>query len=201
MIRHADAAHNRGATLCGGFCDLPLTELGRKQVELLRYRLLNEKELAGCYSSPLKRALETSTAAPPTLSPVLLDSLREIQAGELDGLPIDAVQARYPETWRRNLARSDDDFAWPGGETYGTFRRRALLAMDDIASRHPGQRILVFTHAGTISQVVGALAGTPPARWDLHRPANASITEVLWGRAGGELIAFDDQRHLEVPVC
>lgn len=200
LIRHADAAHNGGATLCGGYCDLPLTPLGRMQVEQLRQRLRDEPGLTGAYTSPLRRALQTAAATPPPLVPVPLESLREIHTGDLDGMPIEEVQQHHPDTWRRNLELSDDEFAWPGGESYSAFRERALAAMRDIGSRHPGQRILVFTHAGFISQVIGALAGTPAARWDLHRPANASITEVRWRDRGGELVSFDERLHLRAPA-
>lgn len=169
-------------------------------MEQLRQRLRDEPGLTGAYTSPLRRALQTAAATPPPLVPVPLESLREIHTGDLDGMPIEEVQQHHPDTWRRNLELSDDEFAWPGGESYSAFRERALAAMCDIGSRHPGQRILVFTHAGFISQVIGALAGTPAARWDLHRPANASITEVRWRDRGGELVSFDERLHLRAPA-
>lgn len=162
----------------------------------MRLRLAREADACACYSSPLARALQTAVATPPTLTPVPLDSLREIQVGPLEGVMLEEVQAQHPDHWERHLAHMDDEFAWPGGETYRGFRERALKALAELAERHAAGRILVFTHAGFISQVVGAIAGTPAGRWDLHRPGNASITEVSWNGNTGAVISFDDQRHL-----
>lgn len=196
LIRHAEAVHNRLGILCGGSSDTPLTIRGRLQIELLRDRLLNEPEPSGCYCSPLVRATETAKAAPSPLVPVPLDSLREINVGALEGTSVDRVREMYPEYWRRHIERRDDDFAWPGGETYRSFRRRALASLSELSRLHPGRRVLVFTHAGFIAQVVGVVLGTPAGRWDLHSPANASITEVRWGAGEGLLIRFDDHHHL-----
>ena len=33
-------------------------------------------------------------------------------------------RARYPELWRRNLAQADENFCWPGGESYPLSGRR-----------------------------------------------------------------------------
>lgn len=200
LIRHAAAAHNGHATLCGGHCDAPLTERGRLQVELLRRRLASDGPASACYTSPLRRARDTAAAAPPPLVPVPLDSLREIQVGPMEGTALDRVEAAYPDYWKRHLAHAEDDFCWPGGETYIAFRERALATLAELWEKHPGERVLVFTHAGFISQVAGALLGTPPGRWDLHRPANASITEVRWAGESGSLVAFDDYRHLPAPA-
>jgi broad specificity phosphatase PhoE len=47
------------------------------------------------------------------------------------------------------------------------------------------------THAGVISQIVGALHGTSAARWELWRPRNGSVTEVRWQDGRGALVFFD----------
>ncbi len=195
LIRHADITNGHMGRLCG-WCDLPLSPLGRYQVELLAGRLAYEPPAAACYTSPLQRAVATACAAPPPLRPTPLDSLREIHCGELDGMPMDKVKARHPEIWHRNFALSDDDFAWPGGESYRQFRVRAIGTVEALAASHPGRRVLVFTHAGFINQVMGHIAGMPAARWDLYQAGNASITEVEWAGRFGSVIRFDDRGHL-----
>ncbi len=196
LIRHADISNNEKTGLLCGWCDVPLTGLGRRQVALLRERLTSEPPAAACYTSPLQRARLTAEAAPPPLAPIPLDALREISCGELDGMPVADVQYRYPDLWRRNMALNDDEFAWPGGETYLEFRLRVLGVVKEIASRHRGQRVLLFTHAGFINQVMGTLARTAPARWDLYRAGSASITELRWGGDFGTVVRFDDRSHL-----
>lgn len=195
LIRHADIENGRKGRLCG-WSDVPLSPLGRYQVELLAERLISEPPASACYTSPLQRAVATARAAPHPLRPAPLDSLREIYCGELDGMPIDKVEARHPDIWRRNLAFSDNDFAWPGGESYRQFRARAMGAVKMLAASHPGGRVLVFTHAGFISQVMGHLAGLPAARWDVYQAGNASITEIQWAGRSGSVVRFDDRSHL-----
>jgi alpha-ribazole phosphatase/probable phosphoglycerate mutase len=126
----------------------------------------------------------------------LLKSLAEIDCGEVDGMLMREVQARFPTLWQRNLAQAEEDFQWPGGESYRRLRRRVLRVIRLIAERHKGERVLLVTHAGFISSLLGFLAGTNPAEWSKFRPGNASITEVVWNGRGGDLIAFDDRSHL-----
>jgi broad specificity phosphatase PhoE len=93
--------------------------------------------------------------------------------------------------WQRNLSQSDADFRWPGGESYRELRGRVLGCLGSIAARHPGKRLLLVTHAGPISQVLGALHGTNAARWELWRPRNGSVTTVQWQDGSGVVIGFD----------
>jgi broad specificity phosphatase PhoE len=186
LVRHANAAS--GCRLCGWF-DPPLTPLGERQVRDLRARLARES-VDAIYSSPSRRAILTAGAVNGALR--IDPALREIHCGNLDGQPIRRIQDEHPALWLRNLAQSDDSFAWPGGESYTAFRRRALEAMANIASAHPAGRAFVFTHAGVISQFLGSLAGIRAARWERLRPANASVTRVLWDGERGEILSFND---------
>ena len=185
--------------MCGRY-DAALSERGRTQVERLRIRLAEEARCAALYSSPLRRAIDTASAAPAELTARLrpLNSLREIYCGIVDGWPLQQVQAQYPDAWRANQQQSDENFCWPGGESYKQFRRRVLRVLRRIAEQHPGERVLVFTHAGVINQLVGSINGQTPARWENHRPENASITEVRWNSVGPELVSFGDCRHLQL---
>jgi broad specificity phosphatase PhoE len=169
---------------------------------LLRRRLLAEGQLDGLYVSSLKRAIETARAAPEHLlgRARILKSLSEIDCGIVDGLPIVDVRQHYPEFWLENEAQVSQDFSWPGGETYRTFRRRVLRVVNAIARIHAGKRVLVVTHAGVINQVLGSITGQSAARWESPRPRHASITRVTWGAGGGFVSCFDDCTHLETGV-
>jgi len=146
------------------------------------------------YASTLRRAAETARAAP--APPVFSDSLREINCGVLDGEPLAEIEVRHPDLWRRNLAQTDEEFGWQGGETYREFRARVIEAMDGIAARHTGERVLILTHAGVISQVMGILLGLSAARWEDFRPGNASMTEIEWANGSSRVRRFDDRTHL-----
>lgn len=151
------------------------------------------------YSSPLQRAVDTAWAVGDAIGqrPRLVDCLREIHCGLLDGQLLHEVRSRYPVLWQRNLAQTDETFGWPGGETYQAFRRRVVDAMREIVATHSGERVAIVTHAGVISQIAGLLSGVSAARWDTFRAGNASVTELLWSRRGSEIVRFDDRSHLE----
>jgi broad specificity phosphatase PhoE len=168
------------------------------QTEVLRARLAAEPRPDAIYASTLRRSRETAEAIAAALRvrPRLLRSLREIDCGRLDGWLLQEVRRAYPELWQRNLAREDDEFHWPEGESYRALRRRGLRAVRQIAARHAGGRVAIVTHAGVITQVLGALHGVAPARLDAFVVGNASLTEVRWDGDRGTLVRFDDRDHL-----
>ena len=203
LVRHGHTADNtpgRGARLLG-WTDAPLSEQGREQVMQLTRRLAAEPPDA-LYASPLRRARETALPLAVALGLPLWTrtGLREIHCGALDGLPVAQVRRDHPALWRRNMAQADDGFSWPEGESYRDFRARCLRTIRRIAAAHSGQRVAVVTHAGVITQVLGALHGTAPAQWEAFRAGNASLTVVRWtgapGGAPGTLERYDDRSHL-----
>jgi broad specificity phosphatase PhoE len=123
---------------------------------------------------------------------VLDPDLREIGCGAADGRSVHEVRASYPEHWGRNERQDDDDFRWPGGESYREFRERCLRAVRRIAARHPGACVAVFTHTGVVTQLIGAIRGFPAARWSAYRPKNGSITVIDWDGPAGRLVSFDE---------
>jgi broad specificity phosphatase PhoE len=200
LVRHGQTASNciHPDPLISGWTDLPLTVSGERQVELLRKRFETEPAAAALYSSPLQRARATAdgVAATTGLSIRLRDDLREINCGKVDGLPISLVRRFHAELWARNLLQTDEHFRWPDGESYCELRERSLTALDRIAAKHAGQRVLVVTHAGVISQVIGSLFGRSPASWEPFRPHNTSLTRLRWSTTSREVLVFDDYRHL-----
>jgi broad specificity phosphatase PhoE len=106
------------------------------------------------------------------------------------------VQSQYPDLWRRNESQEDPDFRWPEGESYAEFRRRSLAVLSDLAAAYPGGRILVFTHSGLVSQVIGWVKGLSPAKWSCFRPGTCSLTELSWGDRCA-VVRFDDRDHVQ----
>jgi broad specificity phosphatase PhoE len=201
LIRHGHVADNDGgveARLCGWF-DPPLSSLGEAQVGRLRARFAGDMGIDALYSSSLRRAVDTARALGDAVDgqPILVDSLREIHCGLLDGQLLNHVRLSYPDLWQRNLAQTDETFGWPGGETYQAFRHRVVSALHDIIASHPGGRVAIVTHAGVISQIAGLLTGQSAARWDTFRAGNASVTELHWSGRGCEIVRFDDRSHLK----
>jgi broad specificity phosphatase PhoE len=199
LIRHAHTSSNGGAAaLLSGRTDVPLSVRGRHEVRLLAHRLRGTP-VDAIYTSPLARARDTASAFNPELSaPVqLCPEIQEIDCGLLDGLPLSEVKRRFPRHWAANLRQDNEWFRWPGGETYREFRARSLSAIRRLARRHRGQTIAIVTHAGVISQIIGALEGLSPAAWEPFRPGNTGITRLALQRGSATVLAFDDRSHLQ----
>jgi broad specificity phosphatase PhoE len=114
------------------------------------------------------------------LEPQPAEWAREIHCGTVEGTPLAQLQHDLPEYWTRNEAQTDESFAWPGGESYAQFRSRILNGLQTTAAAHGGQRVVIVTHAGVISQVMGVIRKRPASVWSADRPDPLTMTEVIW---------------------
>ena len=198
VVRHGHVAEcdPPEPRLCGWY-DASLSRRGRLQAEWLAVALRSRPGPAALYTSPLRRASETADilGAVFDLRAVASPDLREISCGRLDGLPLREVQRRHPDLWRRNVQQDDDQFRWPGGESRLEFRARVLRAAARIAASHRGERVLVVTHTGVVTQLVGAIEGMSAATWEAFRPAHAALTELLWSDGAPRVVRFNKHTH------
>jgi broad specificity phosphatase PhoE len=85
--------------------------------------------------------------------PVTLDwRLRELDYGDLNGAPADAIAG---ERARRV------EVAFPGGESYREAVGRVAAFLDDVRTRPPGGRILLVGHTATRWALDHLLDGRP----------------------------------------
>jgi broad specificity phosphatase PhoE len=86
---------------------------------------------------------------------------------------------------------------WDGltrGETSSDFRKRVVRAIDQIASRHIGQRVLVFCHGGVINAYIAEVVGLEK---DFFFPTiNTSISVVRTNTSARILYTLNDAAHL-----
>src|SRR5262245_33095324 len=107
-----------------GRLDVALSDTGRAHAEQIAEALADEP-IAAVYSSPRRRALDTARplARALGLEPVVVDDLREIDFGELEGLTVPEIAERFPDavTWMTAPAGA----AFPGGESVAALQERA----------------------------------------------------------------------------
>jgi broad specificity phosphatase PhoE len=142
LVRHGETDWNADGRL-QGHTDRPLSDFGRRQARRLAEELAEEK-LDAIYASDLSRARETAEIVGQRLGlAVVLDpDLREKDWGSWEGLS--AVE------------RDRVEFA---GESTEAHKDRVLGALKRIAERHPGGRVLVVTHGGSMRRVQTAALG------------------------------------------
>jgi len=196
LIRHGESTWNREHRIQGQL-DPPLSELGRKQAELVANRLASKRPQA-VYSSDLKRALETAAPIAEAIGvPVqTLPALREIFLGEWEGLHTAELAVRYPEAWSGWTVEPNWDLV-PGGEPAGAFEERVGAAVDAMLERHAHGEVIVVTHGGVIQLALHRIIGRASRGLFPFRISNASLS-LIEKRDGRMIIAgVNDVSHLE----
>jgi probable phosphoglycerate mutase len=180
-----------------GEIDVPLSDVGREQLQKLAARLAGEP-IAAVYASPLGRTMETGRilAAPHGLPVTPKDGLREISHGHWEGRTRADVEKEYPKEYA--LWQGDPfSFAPPGGETGLSCVARALPTLLEIVGAQSGQYVVVTSHKATIRLLIGSLLGFDLRRYRDHldqSPASLNILDFQ-DVAHARLSLFNDTSH------
>lgn len=178
--------------------DSPLTELGKAQARAVAERLCNE-HFDRIYSSDLQRVVDTAQPlADCTGHEIILEpELRERRYGIFEGLSYADMQQQYNDLYRRYLAeRHDADFAIPEAETLRQLDARGVAIFQVLAERHPGERIVVFSHGGTLAAVLRSVLGVPLGGKHGFRMANGSISTVICENNEWQVVTLGEISHL-----
>ena len=152
--------------MCIGTTDIPMGEAGLAQAAQMAEKL---PAVTAVFSSPLTRAVQTAEAI--GMPVTVLDGLREMYAGEWDGLTFDEIRQRYPELY---AARAKDlTLPLPGGEDHRDALARFTAAMEQAASLAVGD-LAVVAHGGIIAQFMQKIGGT----W--YKPGYAEIITLYF---------------------
>jgi probable phosphoglycerate mutase len=200
LVRHGEAVCNVAGVVGGPSGCTGLTELGVRQAEGLRDRLVDSGELCdvdALYASVLPRALQTAAIAAPGigdgLEAVADCGLCELHPGEGDGLGWSEFLERFGEP---NWDEDPTTPLSPGGESWDGFVRRAADALCALVDRHRGERIVAVCHAGVIESSLTAFVPVPPGRRLKLRTTHASLTEWEHDEDGWRLLRYNDAAHL-----
>jgi broad specificity phosphatase PhoE len=147
LCRHGETEASARGRFCGAL-DVGLSPVGRKEAALLA---AGAGVASALYASPARRALETARPIGERvgLEPIIEPRIRELDFGEVDGVPYEQVAALRPELYDEWL-RAPTRVRFPGGECYADLRGRAVEAVSEVISRHEGETVLIVTHAGVI---------------------------------------------------
>ena len=165
LFRHGETDWNRQGRL-QGHTDTLLNATGLVQAEALTERLRPHR-LDAVVSSDLARAWSTGRIVAEGLGVPLISEpgLREANIGEAEGLYWPEVKSRFGETLTERWF-TDDDAAFPGGETGLETRSRGLAALRRFVTEQPYRRVGVSTHGAMVRQLMkhALPPGSPPAR-------------------------------------
>ncbi len=197
LVRHGATELSAEDAFAGGGTDVPLSDIGRGQLQKLAVRLAGEP-IAAVYASPLGRTMETARilAAPHRLPITPKEGLREISHGHWEGRTRAWVEKEYPKEYA--LWEADPfSFAPPEGETGLAVTARALPALLAIVAAHPGVQVLVASHKATIRLLVGSLLGFDLRRYRDHLDQSPASLNILDFKdvSHARLSLFNDTSH------
>jgi len=177
LLRHAEV-EARYHKIFGGQIDMELSPRGHEQAAALA-NYLQTKSFDAIYASPMKRVQLTLAPllAGRSVAPVIMPGLREVDFGAWTGLGWEEVKTKFNVSafeWLHQLERG----TIPNAESTKTFRARVEPCMQQILRDHPGRRVAVACHGGTIRMILSILLELPlpdMARFEIEY---ASLTEV-----------------------
>jgi probable phosphoglycerate mutase len=137
LVRHGETTYN-AARRIAGWCDPPLTDLGREQAVAVG-PWLEETTFDSVWSSDLQRAVDTSRLA--WGEATAERRLRECNFGIYEGRPFDEVDAADARVFLEFR-----DFDMKDGDSHESFLGRIEGFVEQLA---PGRHLL-FVHGGVI---------------------------------------------------
>jgi broad specificity phosphatase PhoE len=200
LVRHGETEWNRVERFRGR-ADVPLNETGLIQAKRMAQRVAAQWRPVAIYSSPLKRAVNTAEAVAwhfallVQVHPGLID----IDYGEWQGLTPDEARARWPEVVDGWYNAPHTTYI-PGGETLAALRTRAMRTVNELASLHEGQTIVLVGHT-VINRIIllGVLGLSNDRFWRLRQDTCAiNVFEVEGGVF--TLLSLNDTCHLRSKV-
>ena len=196
IIRHAEAEGNLYRRVHGWYNSL-ITDNGYRQIAALRGRFAGV-HIDAVYSSDLFRTMTTATAIYPGhgLELNTTPALREIGVGVWEDKPWGDLE-RHDAMRLIRFNHASPEFQVEGGETFAQVQARMKGAVLDIAARHPGQTVALFSHGSAIRCLQAAIRGLGPGEMDgLGHSDNTAVTclEIEGERA--RIVFENDNSHL-----
>ena len=196
LVRHGQTEWNRGAERFRGHADLPLNETGLAQAQKVAGRLADEK-IAALYASPLQRAVQTAQplAKGRALEIQKHDGLLDIDFGAFEGMTLDEARQAFPEVAEKWIA-APGHVKFPKGDSFKVVRARTEAMLDELAARHAGETVALFSHKVICGATLCLVLGLPAdALWRIQQD-NACINVFEKRDAGWIVTLMNETGHL-----
>ena len=160
LIRHAEAEGNIFRRAHGQYNGLIIGR-GYRQIEKLRERF-DGISIDAVYSSDLTRTSVTASAIyePKNLPLIKDERLREVNMGEWEDVAWGDLETREPEMMKYF---NNDPVRWSvrGSEQHSKVTLRMTECISEIAARHEGESIALFSHGFAIRSFISGIMGVP----------------------------------------
>jgi len=206
LVRHGETEWNKLRRI-QGISDLELNETGRMQAEALAQALKNER-VEAIYTSPLKRARDTAYAIGRhhQVEVVSLYGLRELDAGEVDGLTYEEMRIQYGDFLDRWI-KDCTAVRPPGGCTLHELQDQAWSSIQEIIERQRGEMtdgeqdgkgvVVVVAHFFPILSIICRALGLDLSECRRMRLDLASMCTLDFNPSRTVLVSLNDTCHLQ----
>ncbi|KAF8395724.1 hypothetical protein HHK36_019674 [Tetracentron sinense] len=123
---------------------------------------------------------------------IVVQELKERHVGSLQGLVWSEIQEKEPESYHAFFSSQYDLEIPGGGESFNQLCERSVAALEEIASRHKGERVIVVTHGGVLRAIYMSMTREPSA----GKVLNASINVVHLSEKKWVFKSWSDVSHL-----
>jgi len=211
LIRHGQSVVNVLPDQMGQSPDVPLTDRGREQANLLKQRFMKEgTAFLHVFSSHYTRALDTAKIVTHPHEDIIQihQDLREYSAGNWEGSKRSEILT--PQTVMR-MGYMTNAFQPSGGESMNQVERRVSQWMEEEILYNPliqheatvlrdrgfsKMNIAILSHGMTIKCLLHHIMGFDKSfTWKLTLE-NTSISKLVFGEEGWRLITINDHAHL-----
>jgi len=198
VIRHGQSDANLNG-IFAGHTNSPLSSLGLKQAEKNAEYISENYSIDRVYSSDLIRAFETGRAVAEKsgVEQIADKALREVYAGDWEGVEFSVLAERYPEEygiWVSDIGNAK----CTNGEVVSEMLVRVKTVFEKIAAENPDKTVAVATH-GTVIRLLQCICEGKPLSEMKNIPwvSNASISVVTYENGSFTDCKFGFDGHLE----
>ncbi len=184
VIRHGRPERLEGVE---GGADPNLTEIGQQQASAMANWLTGE-HLDAMYVSPMARARQTSAPLEEALglTATVDERVREYDHTHASYIPIEELRADKKK-WKAFVAAEE-------GATREDFGRTVMEGIDEIVTRHRGQRVAVVCHGGVINIVAARILGLSDRMF--FNPDYTSVNRFMCASSGERsVLSLNDTGH------
>jgi probable phosphomutase (TIGR03848 family) len=194
LARHAVTAQT-GPLLSGRLPGIDLSDEGLGQADALAERLASLPVVA-VYASPIERTTQTAVAvaARHQLEVRALDGVLEADYGEWAGQRL--ADLAKTDLWKV-VQRTPSRARFPGGESLAAMQARTVAALDAVVAAHPGELVVVVSHADPIKAAVAHYTGVHLDLFQRIVISPASVTTFVFSEHGVALLKCNDTGTLD----
>ncbi|HEX4532311.1 MAG TPA: MSMEG_4193 family putative phosphomutase [Acidimicrobiia bacterium] len=194
LARHA-VTPQTGPMLSGRAPGIDLSDQGRDQAKALGERLAG-LPVAVVYASPIERTTQTAEAVAQhhglTVQP--LPGVIEADYGDWTGGQLSELAKT--DLWK-TVQRAPSRARFPGGESLAEMQTRMVSALEQVVARHPGELVVVVSHADPIKAAIAHYTGVHLDLFQRIVVSPASVTVFELSAHGAAMLKCNDTGTLD----